>query len=71
MKASTKINKLQGLNLNTVIDKLKTDFSVLKTESPDRNINHIYLSDDELNSVTLYSSCGVVKKISYNYNFVN
>lgn len=71
MKTSTKINKLQGQNLETVKEILKNNFSVVKIESSDKNINHIYLEDKELNSVTLYSLLGKVYKISYNYNFVN
>lgn len=71
MKTSTKISKLQGQNLETVKEILNRDFQVVKTESPDKNINFIYLNDEELNSVTLYSSLGKVHKISYNYNFVN
>lgn len=71
MKTSNKISKLQGQNLEAVKEILNRDFSVVKTESPDKNINFIYLNDDELNSITLYSSLGKVYKISYNYNFVN
>lgn len=71
MKASTKINKLQGQNLETVKQILNRDFSVIRIESPDKNINFIYLNDKELNSITLYSSLGKVYKISYNYNFIN
>lgn len=71
MKASTKINKLQGQNLETVKQILNRDFSVIRIESPDKNINFIYLNDKELNSITLYSSLGKVHKISYNYNFIN
>jgi len=71
MKTSTKINKLQGQNLETVKEILNRDFSVVRTESPDKNINCIYLNDIELNSITLYSLLGKVYKISYNYNFVN
>lgn len=70
MKASTRINKLQGQNLETVKSILNRDFSVLRMESSDKNINHIYLNDSELNSVTLYSSLGKVYKISFNYNYV-
>ena len=71
MKTSTKISKLKGLSLETIKETLNNEFSVIKTESPDKNINFIYLNDEELNSVTLYSSLGKVYKISYNYNFVN
>lgn len=71
MKASTKINKLQGQNLETVKQILNRDFSVIRIESPDKNINFIYLNDKELNSITLYSSLSKVYKISYNYNFIN
>ena len=71
MKSSIKISKLQGQNLETVKEILNTDFSVSRTESPDKNINIFYLNDKELNSVTLYSSLGKVNKISYSHNFVN
>jgi len=71
MKTVTKISKLQGQNLESVKEILNRDFLILRTESSDKNINHIYLNDKELNSITLYSSLGKVHKISYNYNFVN
>ena len=70
MKTSTKISKLQGQNLEAVKEILNRDFSVVRTESPDKNINFIYLNDEELNNVVLYSSLGKVHKISYGYNFV-
>lgn len=71
MKTSTKISKLQGQSLESVKEILNSDFSVIRTESPDKNINFIYLNDNELNSITIYSSLGKVYKISYNFNFVN
>ncbi len=71
MKASTRINKLQGQNLEVVKANINANFSVIRTESSDKNINHFYLNNTELNSITLYSSLGKVYKISYNYNFVN
>ena len=71
MKTSTQISKLQGLSLETVKETINSKFTVIRTESPDKNINFIYLNDKELNSVTLYSSLGKVHKISYSYNFVN
>jgi hypothetical protein len=71
MKTSTKISKLKGQSLEAIKATLNRDFSVLRTESPDKNINFIYLNDKELNSVTLYSLLGKVHKISYSYKFVN
>ena len=68
MKTSIQISKLQGLNLEMVKETLNTKFEVVRTESPDKNINFFYLNDKELNSVTLYSSLGKVHKISYGYN---
>ena len=68
MKTSTQISKLQGLSLETVKETLNSKFTVVRTESPDKNINFFYLNDKELNSVTLYSSLGKVHKISYSYN---
>ena len=42
MKTSTKISKLQGLSLESVKETLNNEFTVIRTESPNKNINYIY-----------------------------
>ncbi len=68
MKTSTKISKLVGLLESEVITTIQNNHKG-QFESPCKNINYFTFDNDkELNRVSIYTTLGIVTKISYGYN---
>jgi hypothetical protein len=69
MKTSTTIKKLNETNFSTAIEFINNNFKCIE-EKLDKNIRRfVFNNDTELHSVTVYGSCNMVCRISYNPKF--